>query len=113
MWIRTKDKGMGHLGFYFRAKLVLPTLSTKDLGSCYSLNENGGSSALLTLSCIVSVRKSRRESEHSFCRENHQTSVGLGKTLNPLGQSQEGELRKKGVSVRAEGPCSHPDLDPC
>ena len=48
----------------------------------------------------------------SFCRENGQTSVGLEKSLNRLGHSQEEELRKQGVSVRAQGFLSHPDLTP-
>ena len=59
---------MGHLGSYFRTKFVLPenlvppSLSTKNLGSCYSLDETDGSSALLTLlSYTVSVRENRRE----------------------------------------------------
>lgn len=101
----------------------MPFLSTKDQESCYSLGENAGSPAPLTLlSSIVSVReKQRREWAYLLQREpSHQTSTGPEIPLSHLGgpfseqgcQSLEGELRGKDVLVRAEGPWSHLDLDP-
>lgn len=102
-----KDPRQGHggcLGSYFRTKLILPSLSIKDQESCYSLGENGGSLAPLTvLSSIVSVRKRlRREWAQFLQRETrHPTSTGPGKSLNHLVRGGGGGVLFQNKVVKA------------
>lgn len=103
----------GHLGSHFRTKLVLPSLSTIDQGSCYSVGQNGVSSAPLTLlSSLVSVRKGQRRERAQFLQREPSYQTSTDPFSEQGCQSLEGELREKDVLVRAEGPWSHLDLDP-
>lgn len=70
---------------------------------------------------LCPLERGRGESQQFLHRKpSHQTSVGLGKPLNPVEgpfsecgcPSQEGELKRKRISVKAEGPWGLMGLDP-